>query len=169
MDPQDFQLVILEKIHFVEQKWLPTIDIGIPFVKFRLPKPMIMIKGITKKQHVYADYSYVPLVLAAPTIADFEDDKLAAGVCRAFAVKALAISLLTDAKWGCVRLIPYKTHAILDVASGVMALAAAATPAISKNKRARNTFILMGITGLVVGGLSIIGANHKKFLSLPFS
>jgi hypothetical protein len=128
-----------------------------------------MIKGITKKKHVYADYSYVPLVLAAPTIADFEDDKLAAGICRAFAVKALGVSLLTDAKWGCIKLIPYRVHAILDVASGVMALAAAATPAISKNKRARNTFILMGITGLVVGGLSIIGAKHKKFLSLPFA
>jgi hypothetical protein len=146
-----------------------VLQIGIGFVKFQILKPMIMIKGITKKKHFYADYSYVPLVLAAPTIADFEDDKLAAGICRAFAVKALGVSLLTDAKWGCIKLIPYKVHAILDVASGVMALAAAATPAISKNKRARNTFILMGITGLVVGGLSIIGAKPKKFLSLPFA
>jgi hypothetical protein len=125
-----------------------------------------MIKGITKKQHVCADYSYVPMVMLAPAIAKFEDDKVASRVCRAFALSSLGISLLTDAKWGLVRLIPYKVHAILDVSTGILALAAAVTPPICENKRARNTFLIMGITGLVVGALSVIGAKRQKFL--PF-
>jgi hypothetical protein len=124
-----------------------------------------MIKGITKKQHVCADYSYVPLVLLAPSIAKFEKDIVASQLCRAFALGSLGVSLLTDAKWGLVRLIPYKTHAIIDVATGALALAAAISPPIADNKRARNTFLIMGITGLIVGALSVIGAKRQKFLS----
>ncbi len=125
-----------------------------------------MIKGITKKQHVCADYSYVPLVLLAPAIAKFEEDKVASRICRSFALSSLGVSLLTDAKWGLVKLIPYKTHAIIDVATGALALAAAVTPPICEHKRARNTFLIMGITGLVVGALSVIGAKQNKFLPL---
>jgi hypothetical protein len=128
-----------------------------------------MIKGITKDQHVYADYSYVPAAFLAPKLAHFEDDKLATTICRGFAVSALAISLLTDAKWGCVKVIPYKWHAILDVSSGVLALAVAALPPICKNKNARSTFIIMGLTALIVGSLSVVGAKQSKSLSLPFS
>jgi hypothetical protein len=125
-----------------------------------------MIKGITKKQHVCADYSYVPLVLLAPSIAKFEKDIVASQLCRAFALGSLGVSLLTDAKWGLVRLIPYKTHAIIDVATGALALAVAISPPIADNKKARNTFLIMGITGLIVGALSVIGAKRQKFL--PF-
>ncbi len=117
---------------------------------------------IPKKQHVYADYSYVPLVLAAPAIAGFEHHKPAAIVCRAFAISALGYSLCTKAKWGVLKLIPYKTHAALDLASGVLALAVTAIPAIRREKAARNTFVMMGIAGLVVGTLSLFGAQKNK-------
>ena len=128
-----------------------------------------MITGIKKKEHVYADYSFVAAALLAPKLANFEQDKTAANVCRSFAISSLAVSLMTDAKWGCWKIIPYKVHAILDISTGALALAAAATPAICKNKNARKTLIAMGITGLVVGALSVIGAKHSKSLSLPFS
>jgi hypothetical protein len=60
-----------------------------------------------------------------------------------------------------MKLIPYKVHAGLDVASGVLAFGAAMIPQIAKDKAARNTFIAMGLTGLIVGGLSLIGAKHN--------
>ncbi|GGC63672.1 hypothetical protein GCM10011387_16650 [Pedobacter quisquiliarum] len=119
-----------------------------------------MIQGITKDMHVFADYSYIPMVLLAPRLMGFEQDRTSAMVCRSFALAELGTSLLTDAKWGAIRCIPYKTHAIIDLASGVMALAAAVTKPIASNKPARNTLIMMGITGLVVGTLSIIGAKR---------
>jgi hypothetical protein len=128
-----------------------------------------MIKGIKKKEHVYADYSYVPAALLAPTLFHFNQNKLAVGIAAGLAVSTLTVSLLTDAKWGVVKLIPYKVHAILDVSMGGVAIAAAAIPEIRKDKNARNTFLVMGLTALVVGTLSIIGANHSKKLSLPFS
>ena len=121
-----------------------------------------MITGITKEMHVFTDYTYIPVVLAAPNIGKFEQDELPANVCRAFAGTVLAYSLLTDAKWGAVKLISYKTHAALDLSSGFAALAVAMLPSISKNKAARNCFLIMGITGLVVGTLSLIGANRRN-------
>ncbi len=119
-----------------------------------------MIKGITKEMHVYADYSYIPAVLLAPKLMGFEKDSKAATVCRSFAIAELGTSLLTDAKWGAIKCISYKTHAIIDLASGVMALGIAAAPAISRDPAARNTFIAMGITGLIVGALSLLGAKR---------
>jgi hypothetical protein len=128
-----------------------------------------MIKGITKNEHVYADYSYVAAALLAPKLMKFKNDKIAANVSRGFALSSLAISLLTDAKWGCWKIIPYKVHAILDISTGALALAAAATAPICKDRNARNTFIVMGVTGLIVGALSVVGANNSKTLASPFS
>ncbi|MDN3551206.1 hypothetical protein [Mucilaginibacter aquaedulcis] len=116
-------------------------------------------KGIPQKQHVYADYSYVPLVLAAPVLAGFRDNKPAAYLCQGFALSALSYSLCTKAEWGIWKLIPYRIHASLDLASGVLALAVSQVPAIKKDKPAMLTFWAMGLTGLIVGSLSLIAAK----------
>ncbi|HZG26748.1 MAG TPA: hypothetical protein VEZ17_19305 [Chitinophagaceae bacterium] len=119
-----------------------------------------MIKGITKDEHGVLDYIYVPLVMAAPKIMGFEDDKTAVAITTSFAGTALAYSLFTDMKGGLVKIIPYKTHAILDLSSGIMA---AAVPLVFniKREKARNAFFMMAATGLVVGVLSLIGAGRK--------
>lgn len=118
------------------------------------------ITGIKKKHHVYADYSYVPLVLAAPVLTGFSNNKPAAYACKAFAVSALGYSLCTRAKWGVWKWIPYRVHAALDLASGVLALAVSQAPSIRKDKPARLTFLAMGLTGLIVGSLSLIAAKR---------
>lgn len=120
------------------------------------------ITGIKSNEHGLADFAYVPLVFAAPKLAGFENNNEATVLCRAFSVSALAYSVCTDAKWGAIKLIPYKVHAALDVASGVLALGASLVPQIAKNKSARNTFIAMGLTGLIVGTLSVIGAKNTR-------
>jgi hypothetical protein len=119
-----------------------------------------MIKGITKDWHGFIDYSYVPIVLAAPKLVGFEDEKWASDFCYALSAAVLGYSLLTDAKWGALKLIPYKTHAVLDFSTGVMALAAPWLLKAASNKKARNTLLLMGISGIVVGTLSLIGAKR---------
>ena len=120
-----------------------------------------MIAGIKKEQHGFTDYSYIPLVLAAPKLVGFTENKTAAQVCRAMSLTVLGYSLLTDAKWGAVKLIPYKTHAALDFATGVLALAAPWVCKFAGDKKARNTLLTMGITGLVVGALSFIGSKKS--------
>ncbi len=120
-----------------------------------------MITGIKKNQHFITDYTYIPLVFAAPKLVGFNNDKTAATLCRAMSAGVLGYSLLTDARWGAWKLIPYKTHAALDFASGVFALAAPWVLKFSGDKKAKKTLIAMGVTGLVVGALSYIGATKE--------
>ena len=120
-----------------------------------------MFTGIKKNEHSIADYIYVPLVWMAPKILGFSADKKTANLCRAFAATALGYTLFTNAKWGIVKLIPYKTHAAIDLASGVAALAVSQSPITASDSRAQKTFGLMGIIGITVGILSLIGAKHS--------
>ncbi len=119
-----------------------------------------MITGIPKEQHIIADLGYIPLAWMAPDLFDFEDEKTATAICKASAAADVVYTALTDAPWGAVKLISYEAHAILDVAQGVTALAAAFALPV-KNKRAKNTLLAMGITGLVVGTLSWIGSKQQ--------
>ncbi len=118
------------------------------------------ITGIKKNEHGFADYTYVPAVMAAPYVAGFTNNKTAANLCKAFSLTVLGYSLFTDANWGAVKIIPYKVHAALDLSVGILSFAATGLPTVAKDRKARNTFIAMGITGLVVGALSLIGAEH---------
>ena len=120
-----------------------------------------MITGIKKNEHGVADYIYVPVVWMAPKILGFSADTKTANLCRAFAGTALGYTLFTKAKWGVVKLIPYKTHAAIDLASGVAALAVSQSAITASNKQARKTFALMGIVGITVGILSLIGSKHS--------
>ena len=119
-----------------------------------------MITGIPKEYHIIADIGYVPTVWMAPALFNFEEEKTATTICKISAAADVAYTLLTDASWGAVKLISYETHAVIDVAQGAVALTAALTLPI-KNKRARNTLLAMGITGLVVGALSWIGTKSN--------
>lgn len=121
---------------------------------------MNMITGIPKDYHIIADIGYIPTVWMAPTLFDFEEEKTVATICKLSSAADVAYSLLTDAPWGAVKLISYQTHSIIDVAQGAAALTAALALPI-KNKRARNTLLVMGLTGLVVGALSWIGSKHS--------
>ena len=120
-----------------------------------------MIKGITKNEHWIADYTYVPLVFAAPELVGFERDASASNLCRVLSITALGYSMLTDAKWGVVKIIPYKVHAALDVSMGAVALASSVMRKGYSGKKARNTLLVMGLTGLVVGTLSLIGSSKR--------
>ena len=119
------------------------------------------ITGIKRNEHGLADYIYVPLVYAAPNFAGFKNNKQASVMCRGFSAVALTYSLCTDAPWGAFKILPYKVHAGFDFTSGLLALGTAMLPQIAKNKAAKNTFIAMGITGLIVGTLSLIGAKKN--------
>jgi hypothetical protein len=120
-----------------------------------------MITGIKKFEHGFTDYSYIPLVLLAPNLAGFNQDKTASIICRSFALGVLGVTLFTDAPWGLIKKIPYKTHAALDLATGIMSLSAMALKPIAKNKTAQKTFLVMALIGIVVGTLSLIGAKHE--------
>ena len=98
-----------------------------------------------------ADYPYVALVGTAPETVGFADEKAATRLCRVMSGGVLLSALLTRAEWGVVRVIPFKTHLALDLASGILAFGAPYLFGFSKNKRARNVFLAMGAAGVVAG------------------
>jgi hypothetical protein len=109
-----------------------------------------MFQPISRKQHGIADYSYVPSVMAAPNLARFTDDTTPARLSRAFAATSLVNTLFTRAEWGVVRALPYKAHLAIDAVSGVAAIAAPWMFGFANDRRARNTFLAMGLTTLAV-------------------
>ena len=113
-----------------------------------------MKKPITRVQHGIADYSYIPLVAIAPEIFDFKDEKVAKLLCRLQSGGTLLYSVFTKAEWGLFRKIPYKTHLAIDFSVGLLSLGTPWLLGFSKNRKARNTFLALGVTGILVSLLS---------------
>lgn len=120
-----------------------------------------MITGIPKGYHIIADVGYIPTVWMAPKLFDFEEEKTAAALCKTSSAADVIYSLITDAPWGAVKLISYETHSIIDIAQGTIALLAALVLPF-RNRRAKNTLLAMGITGLLVGTLSWMGSKQNN-------
>ncbi len=113
-----------------------------------------MEQPISRKQHGFTDYSYIPAAALAPVLFDFEGEETAALLTKVQAGGILLSSLFTRAEWGLFKTMPYKTHLILDIAMGVFSLSAPWLFGFSKHKKARNAFIVLGITGILAGTLS---------------
>ncbi|MDB5295534.1 MAG: hypothetical protein JWO31_1517 [Phycisphaerales bacterium] len=110
---------------------------------------------ISRRAHAVAEFTFIPTVAAAPELFGFADEKVAATACRALSGAALASSAVTRAEWGLVRVMPYSAHVAVDIASGLMALAAPWLCGFAGNARARNTFLAIGATAVVAGLLSL--------------
>lgn len=113
-----------------------------------------MQQPITRAQHGAIDWAYVPAVAAAPSLAKFSGDSTPARLARIVSGTALASTLFTRFEAGLVRIIPFKVHLGLDVAMSALALGAPWLFGFAKDARARNTFVGIGLLGLVVGALT---------------
>lgn len=113
-----------------------------------------MNQPISRRQHAFTDYSYVPLVAAAPDLVGFREERAATTLCYVLSSSVLVSSLFTRAEWGLVRVIPYKAHLAFDALGGLTALSAPWLFGFAKNRKARNTFLAIGVFGLLAGLLS---------------
>lgn len=113
-----------------------------------------MNKPITRVQHGFTDYSYIPLVASAPSLVGFTDNKTATTLCYVLSSTILASSLVTRAEWGAFKVMPYKAHLVLDVVGGLAGLSAPWLFGFAKDRKARNTFLAAGVFGLLAGLLS---------------
>ena len=113
-----------------------------------------MEKPISRRQHAFTDYSYAPLVSSAPDLVGFKEEKAATTLCHVLSSTILVTSLFTRAEWGPIRVIPYKVHLAIDTIGGLTSLTAPWVFGFAKNKKARNTFLAMGVFGLIAGLLS---------------
>jgi hypothetical protein len=113
-----------------------------------------MEKPISSRQHGFTDYSYVPLVAAAPTLIGFKDEPTAVTLTRVLSGSILATSLLPRAEWGLIKVIPFKRHLMADTTVGLFALSAPWVFGLARHTKARNTFVVAGAFGLLAGLLS---------------
>jgi hypothetical protein len=113
-----------------------------------------MTKPISRVQHGFTDYSYVPLVASAPYLLGFQDNKTATTLSYVLSSNILASSLLTRAEWGVCKVIPYKAHLVLDVVTGLTAISAPWLFGFAKDRKARAAFLAAGAFGLLAGLLS---------------
>ena len=104
--------------------------------------------------HGVAEAVYIPAMASAPESVGFTEEETATTLCRAIGGMALMSALITKAEWGAVQVLPYKAHLAVDVATSLFTLAAPWLFGFSGNEKARNVFIGLGVTGLVVGALS---------------
>jgi len=113
-----------------------------------------MEKPISRQVHAFIDYAYAHVVLAAPEVLDFDNNQQASLVTRSLSGGVLLTSLLTKYEGGLLRIIPFKTHISLDYAASVFAICSPWLFGFSKRTRARNTFIALGLAGLLVASLT---------------
>ena len=113
-----------------------------------------MFQPISRRQHAFTDYSYAPLVASAPELVGFTEEKAATTLCHILSGTILISSLFTRAEWGPIRVMPYKAHLAIDTLGGLTALTAPWVFGFAKNKKVRNTFLVMGVFGLIAGLLS---------------
>jgi hypothetical protein len=113
-----------------------------------------MNKPISKDLHGLIDYSYALIVPFLPEVAGFDKDQTARTLCRSLGVGALGYSLLTKARWGLLRVLPFKAHLEIDFSVSCLALAAPWMLGFSKNKAARNALLAVGLMGLLAASLT---------------
>jgi hypothetical protein len=113
-----------------------------------------MNQPISRVQHGIADYGYIPAVALAPNLVGFEDEKKASNLSRIISGGVLLTTLATRAEWGLFKVLPYKAHLAADVAVSALSASAPWLFGFADNKKARNTFLVMGAFGMLVTLLS---------------
>jgi len=78
---------------------------------------------MSSRVHGIIDYLVGLLLIFAPIILGFADGTAAQWVPQILGALVLLMSLLTDYEYGLAKLIPYRTHLILDIVESVILLA----------------------------------------------
>jgi hypothetical protein len=117
-----------------------------------------MWKPINKQAHGVIDYAYAAIVPLLPELVGFSDSQSPKILCRGLGAGALTYSLLTKARWGLIRILPFKTHLAVDFSVSCLALAAPWLLGFSRNPAARNAVLATGIAGLAA---SLLTENKK--------
>ena len=75
---------------------------------------------IPQRIHGILDYLVGALLIVAPYLLGFADGTAAQWVPQAIGVLTIVVSLLTRYPLGVVKVVPFSTHLVLDVAQGVL-------------------------------------------------
>ncbi len=99
--------------------------------------------------HGVLEYLIAALLIAAPFLADFEDDT-AVGVSIAAGVLVLVITASTALPTGLIKSIPVQAHAILDYLIALVLIASPFLFAFSDDGTATAFFVALGVLHLLI-------------------
>ena len=117
-------------------------------------------KPITPRQHTISDYSNGAMVGAAPQL--FGLTGTTARLAIAYALIETAVNLLSDTPLGVKRVIPFRTHRVIDKWTGLAFLAAALATDGLRNRRNRRFVIGQAILGTAVYNLTDWNADTDR-------
>ena len=112
-----------------------------------------MKRPISREAHGIAEACYIPLTALSPELLHFKDEPRAANLARIMSGIMLGSALMTRAEWGLFKTVPFKAHLAADVGLGAVSLLAPWIARFSKKAAARNTFLFIGVSAIVIGGL----------------
>ena len=113
-----------------------------------------MTHPISRNQHILGDYLYGPLIALAPMLVGFRSDSTPTLLCYLIGAALFGAALLTRAELSLVRVIPFRLHLAGDALNGLFCLVAPWLFGFSADMLARNTFLALGVLGLLAAGLS---------------
>jgi hypothetical protein len=74
----------------------------------------VIVNAISPKVHGFIDYAMAGQLISAPYLFGFKKDKLATTIALTAGFSVLGVSLLTRYPLGAVKVIPFKTHGIIE-------------------------------------------------------
>jgi hypothetical protein len=101
-------------------------------------------------------------VAAAPALFGFTHHQTPARLCRIISAGVLASTVFTRAEWGVFRVMPYKAHIALDFVAGLGAIAMPWLAGFARDRRARNTFLVMGAVSVLASLLSGLFSGSEE-------
>lgn len=112
-----------------------------------------MEKPISRKAHGLLELTNIPLTAFAPELFGFKDNTTASLTARITAGLMLGSALMARSEWGLFKVVPFKKHLRADAGLSAFALLSPWMAKFNKNRSARNAFLFIGVTGLVLGAL----------------
>lgn len=109
-----------------------------------------MKNPISKNAHGMIDYAYGITLPLLPEIVGFKKNKNAKILFRTVGGIVLGYSSITRARWGLIKLLPFKTHLVLDLTINCVLIAGPWLLGFSGNQKARTTTLITCALGIAV-------------------
>lgn len=105
------------------------------------------MKILSPVAHGVIDIAFITVVAMAPIMLDLVPAVDTA--CFVMAGGYLLLTLMTDFRYGLIRLVPYPVHGWLDLLTGIALVAAAFIFGFESGSAERNLFLALGIVSIV--------------------
>lgn len=110
--------------------------------------------------HAIIDYAWAGTMMAAPWLFGFRKNRRATINAVSSGAAILGLSLMTKYPLGAVKLIPFKTHGVIEATAGAMTASAPWLMGFARNRNATLTHLMSGLGTLAVVAITDYNATR---------